>query len=72
MRVWKYTLRAFLAGLAASAAFSAPASASSPEFARSAEEWAQLKDNKIEYGELEGLIEEYNATEPVQLPEIPG
>ena len=45
-----------------SAAFSAPAFASSPEFARSAEEWAQLRDNKIEYGELEGLIEEYNAT----------
>lgn len=44
------------------AAWTAPVPASSPEFARSAEEWAQLQDNKIEYGELEGLIEEYNAT----------
>lgn len=41
---------------------STPAFASSPEFARTAEEWAQLRDNRIEYGELEGLIEEYNAT----------
>ena len=39
-----------------------PASASSPEFARTAEEWARLRDNRIEYDELEGLIEEYNAT----------
>lgn len=37
-----------------------PVFASSPSFARSAEEWAQLQDNRIEYGELAGLIEEYN------------
>ena len=34
----------------------------SPEFARTAEEWARLRDNVIEYGELEDLIEEYNTT----------
>lgn len=34
----------------------------SPEFARSAEEWEKLRDNTLEYGELEGLIQEYNTT----------
>ena len=36
--------------------------AASPEFSRSAEEWAKLCDNTIEYDELECLIQEYNAT----------
>ena len=36
--------------------------AGSPEFARTAEEWAGLKDNVMEYGELAGLIHEYNVT----------
>ncbi len=36
--------------------------AASPEFARSEEEWARLRDDKIEYGELAELIHEYNAT----------
>ncbi len=36
--------------------------AGSPEFARSAEEWARLRDNVLEYEELPGLIREYNAT----------
>lgn len=36
--------------------------AGSPEFARTAEEWARLRDNQMEYGELAGLIHEYNAT----------
>ncbi len=44
------------------AAGASAAYASSPEFARTAEEWAQLKDNKMEYGEIEGLIQEYNPT----------
>lgn len=52
---------ALVAGFAAGAS-PACVYASSPEFARSAEEWAQLRDNKIEYSELPGLIEEYNAT----------
>ena len=34
----------------------------SPDFARTEEEWAKLKDNVIEYDELEALIHEYNAT----------
>ena len=46
-----------MAGIAPPAAF-----ASSPEFARSAEEWARLRDNVLEYGEIEDLIAEYNAT----------
>lgn len=36
--------------------------AASPEFARTAEEWARLRDNTIEYDELAGLIHEYNIT----------
>ena len=63
----KKTFAAFVAAAAAmnavlSVSLSLPAYASSPEFARSEEEWARLKDNKIEYDELEGLIEEYNPT----------
>lgn len=38
------------------------AQASSPEFARTAEEWARLQDNALEYDELADLIHEYNAT----------
>lgn len=34
----------------------------SPEFARSAEEWARLQDDVLEYDEIEALIAEYNAT----------
>ena len=45
------SLQAPLAGLAAS-----------PEFARSAEEWERLRDNILEYDELEDLIHEYNVT----------
>ncbi len=36
--------------------------ASSPEFARTAEEWASLQDDVLEYGEIEDLVQEYNAT----------
>ena len=34
----------------------------SPEFAYSAEKWAALRDDVLEYGELADLIHEYNAT----------
>lgn len=34
----------------------------SPEFARSGEEWAALSDNRLEWGEIPGLVNEYNAT----------
>ncbi len=37
-------------------------SASSPEFARTAEEWAALRDNILEYEEIPDLIHEYNST----------
>ena len=46
-----------LGGLLPAAAY-----ASSPEFSRTAEEWASLRDNKMEYWELEGLVQEYNPT----------
>ncbi|MGN0157565.1 MAG: TolC family protein [Brotaphodocola sp.] len=36
--------------------------AGTPEFARSEEEWARLRDDVIEYDELSGLVHEYNAT----------
>lgn len=36
--------------------------AASPEFARTAEEWATLRDNTLEYGEIPDLIHEYNST----------
>lgn len=35
--------------------------AGSPEFARTAEEWARLRDDTLEYGEIGDLIHEYNA-----------
>ncbi len=34
----------------------------SPTFARSDAEWEKLRDNTMEYGEIEDLIHEYNAT----------
>ena len=42
--------------------FPLPARAASPEFARTEEEWASLRDDTIEYEELADLIHEYNAT----------
>ena len=33
-----------------------------PDFAYSAEKWASLRDNTMEYGELADLIHEYNPT----------
>ena len=61
MKRFKQTLSLALAGVMVTAA-PVTAFAASPEFARSAEEWAKLRDNTIEYDELEGLIQEYNAT----------
>ena len=34
----------------------------SPEFAYTADKWASLRDNVMEYGELADLIHEYNPT----------
>lgn len=52
------------AGMAVLLAVCAPcaAYAASPDFAHTAEEWATLRDNKMEYGELAGLVHEYNPT----------
>lgn len=36
--------------------------AGSPEFAYSAEKWASLRDNKLEYDEIADLVHEYNNT----------
>lgn len=36
--------------------------ATSPEFAYTAEKWASLRDNKLEYSEIADLIHEYNTT----------
>ena len=51
-------------GLAGLLAVTAPAAAlgATPEFGRSEEEWARLRDDVIEYGEIPDLIHEYNAT----------
>lgn len=48
----------------AALAFQAPAAAlaATPEFGRTTEEWARLRDNVLEYEELEDLIHEYNVT----------
>lgn len=43
-------------------ALSFPAYAQSPEFAYSAEKWAALRDNKLEYDEIADLVHEYNNT----------
>lgn len=61
MRVLRRALPLGLAGVML-AASPGMALASSPEFARTAEEWAKLRDNVIEYDELEALVQEYNAT----------
>lgn len=44
------------------AAMPFPAYAQSPEFAYSAEKWATLRDNRLEYEEIADLVHEYNNT----------
>lgn len=48
--------------MAVSAGMPVGAMAMTPEFGRSAEEWARLRDNVLEYGEIEDLVYEYNVT----------
>ena len=62
MKKWKQISACCLAAVLADAAPTGTAWAGSPEFARSAEEWAKLRDNVMEYDELAGLIHEYNVT----------
>lgn len=61
MKRWRQLLPLGMASLMLAAA-PFTVFAASPEFARTEEEWARLRDNKIEYGELEDLIQEYNIT----------
>lgn len=61
MRKWKQ-ISIFCLAAAITAVSPAGVYAGSPEFARTAEEWAGLKDNVMEYGELGDLIHEYNVT----------
>ncbi len=60
----KYGVRVLAACTGAVFAMQAPTAvlASTPEFGRTAEEWARLRDNVLEYEELEDLIHEYNVT----------
>ena len=62
MKKWKQISACCPAAVLAAAAPTGTAWAGSPEFARSAEEWAKLRDNVMEYDELAGLIHEYNVT----------
>lgn len=60
----KHGMRALAVCAGAALVLQAPsgALAATPEFGRSAEEWARLRDNVLEYEELEDLIHEYNTT----------
>lgn len=62
MKKWKQISACCMAAVLAVAVPTGTAWAGSPEFARSAEEWAKLRDNVMEYDELAGLIHEYNVT----------
>lgn len=62
MRKWKQISACCLAAVLTVSGPAATAWAGSPEFARTPEEWAKLKDNVMEYDELSGLIHEYNVT----------
>jgi len=61
MKPFRHIFSMTLAGVLA-VTMPVTAFAGSPEFARTAEEWARLRDNVIEYDELEDLIQEYNVT----------
>lgn len=62
MRKWKQISTCCLAAVLTVMGPAATAWAGSPEFARTPEEWAKLRDNVMEYDELAGLIREYNVT----------
>ncbi|WP_367568811.1 TolC family protein [Lacrimispora sp.] len=62
MRKWKQICACCLAAVLTVSGPAATAWAGSPEFARTPEEWARLRDNVMEYDELTGLIREYNVT----------
>ena len=61
MKGFRRVLPLGLAGILCAAA-PVQAMVGSPAFSRTAEEWARLQDDVIEYDELADLIHEYNAT----------
>lgn len=62
MRKWKLISACCLSAVLAFSGPAATAWAGSPEFSRTPEEWAKLRDNVMEYDELAGLIREYNVS----------
>ena len=62
MKKWKLMSACCLAAVLTVSGPAATVWAGSPEFARTPEEWAKLRDNTMEYDELAGLIREYNVT----------
>jgi outer membrane protein TolC len=62
MRKWKQISACCLAAVLTVSGPAATVWAGSPEFARTSDEWAKLRDNVMEYDELSGLIHEYNVT----------
>jgi len=59
---WIDKMTAWSLAVAMGIAVPMTAMASSPEFARSAEEWERLRDQVLEYDEIADLIHEYNVT----------
>ena len=62
MRQWKRMGICMLATVLSASGPGITAWAGSPEFARTPEVWARLRDNVMEYDELADLIHEYNVT----------
>lgn len=62
MKRWKHMCLCCLAAVFAVFKAGTTAWAGSPEFARTDDEWASLKDNVLQYDELADLIHEYNVT----------
>lgn len=62
MKKWKQIGACCLTAVLAVSGPAATVWAGSPEFARTPEEWAKLRDNVMEYDELADLIHEYNVT----------
>ena len=60
MRQWKRIAAGCMVAALAAAVPNA-ALAGTPEFARTAQEWERLRDNVMEYDEIDDLIHEYNA-----------
>lgn len=61
MKMRKMIMKTLAAALILTMLFAGTAWAS-PEFTRSEEEWARLRDNTLEFDEIDALINEYNAT----------